>query len=122
MPRLPVLALAACLAPSAAMACSCIAVAPEEFRKQADVIIEGRVTDVKRAGDINGLVTARIEVVRTVKGHPPGIVTVQTGGNSALCGYGLRPGQRQEFLLAFRNGRYRTDSCLMRGARRPAPR
>jgi hypothetical protein len=85
---------------------------------QAAAIIEGRVLGVKREGDINGRVIARIAVSRQVKGATPRTVTVTTRGNSAACGYAFAPGQRGEFLLAQDRGRYTTNLCLMIGARR----
>jgi hypothetical protein len=85
---------------------------------QAAAIIEGRVLAVKREGDINGRVIARIAVSRQVKGSTPRTVTVSTGGNSAMCGVEFRQGQTGEFLLARERGRFTTNICLMLGARR----
>jgi hypothetical protein len=112
------LALAAILAPSAAHACSCIRIAPEGFRMQAAAIVEGRVLAVKREGDMNGRLIARIAVSRLVKGRTPRTVTVSTRANSAACGVAFTPGQTGEFLLARENGRFTTNLCLMIGARR----
>ncbi|MGL4637061.1 MAG: hypothetical protein ACRCWF_13845 [Beijerinckiaceae bacterium] len=106
------------LSPTLAHACSCIRIAPEGFRQQAAVIIEGKVMSVKREGDINGRVIARIAVSKLVKGQAPRTVTVSTGGNSAMCGVTFSKGQRGEFLLARENGRLSTNICLMMGAKR----
>lgn len=111
-------ALAAFLLPSAAMACSCMRIAPEMIRQKADAIIVGRALDVRREGGINGMVTARIAVSKRIKGRVPRTVTVQTGGNGAMCGYSFAVGQSREFLLSRREGRYSTNICLMMGARR----
>ncbi len=111
-------ALAFLLGPSLAHACSCIAIAPEHWRRQAAAIVEGKVLGVKREGDLNGRVVARIAVSRQVKGSTPRIVTVTTRGNSAACGYNFSPGRTGEFLLARERGRYTTNLCLMLGARR----
>jgi hypothetical protein len=106
------------LFPAAAEACSCIRIAPEGFRRQAAVIIEGKVIGVKREGDINGRVIARIAVSKLVKGNAPRTVTVTTRGNSAACGVEFQKGLTGEFLLARENGRLSTNLCLMLGARR----
>jgi hypothetical protein len=118
MRRLAAIALAACLAPSAAMACSCIRLAPEGFRQQAKAIIVGRVTSVTRAAEPQGMVTARIAVTRRIKGRMPRVVSVETRGSSAACGYSFAVGQQREFLLSQNEGRFGTNSCLMLGARR----
>jgi hypothetical protein len=106
------------LTPSLAQACSCISIAPEGFRQQAAVIVEGRVLGLKREGDINGRVIARIAVSKLVKGTAPRTVTVTTRGNSAACGVEFRRGQNGEFLLSRENGRFNTNLCMMLGARR----
>ncbi len=111
------IALAALLTPSAAMACSCIRLAPEGFRQQADAIVQGRVIGVTRAGGPQGTVTARIAVAWRIKGRVPRIVRVETRGSSAACGYGFAVGQKREFLLSLKDGRFSTNSCLMLGAR-----
>ena len=108
----------AILSPSAAMACSCIRLAPEGFRQQAAAIVEGRVTSVTREGGPQGSVTARIAVSKRVKGRAPRVVSVETRGNSAQCGYSFAVGQKREFLLSMTDGRYSTNICLMMGARR----
>jgi hypothetical protein len=116
--RAATLAFAFFLSPTLAHACSCIRIAPEGFRQQAAVIIEGRVMSVRREGDINGQVIARIAVRKLVKGQAARTVTVRTGGNSAMCGVPMNKGQSGEFLLARNNGRLFTNTCLMLGARR----
>lgn len=85
---------------------------------QAAAIIEGRVLGVKREGDANGRLIARIFVTRKVKGSTPRTVTVTTRGNGAACGVAFTTGQTGEFLLARDRGRYTTNMCLMMGARR----
>jgi hypothetical protein len=116
--RRMMLALAFLLTPTLAHACSCMRVSPDGFRQQAAVIVEGKVMSVKREGDINGRVIARIAVSKLVKGQAPRTVTVSTRGNSAACGVEFTKGQRGEFLLARQNGRLSTNICLMLGARR----
>jgi hypothetical protein len=93
-------------------------IAPEGYRQQAAVIIEGKVLGIKREGDINGRVITRIAVSKLVKGEAPRTVTVSTRGNSAACGVNFTKGQTGEFLLSRDNGRFTTNSCLMIGARR----
>jgi hypothetical protein len=105
------------LFPTQVLACSCMRGDPEITRRQASVIIEGKVVGVKREGDINGRVTARIAVTRQVKGKTPRTVTVSTRGNSAACGVSFKSGQTGEFLLVREQGRYSTNLCLMMGAR-----
>jgi hypothetical protein len=105
------------VAPSFAQACSCARIAPEGFRAQSDVIIQGRVLGVKREGGINGRLIARIAVLKPVKGRTSRTVTVTTRGNSAACGVNFEPGQRGEFLLSRDRGRYTTNLCMMMGAR-----
>ncbi len=111
------IALGAFLLPSAAMACSCRPNSAEALRQSADAIVVGRVVEVSREGGRNGTVTARIAVSRRLKGRPPRMVTVETRGNSAMCGYGFAVGQTREFLLSRQDGRYSTNLCLMTGAR-----
>jgi hypothetical protein len=106
------------LAPSPSLACSCSRIAPEGYRMQAAVIIEGKVINLKREGDINGRVIARIMVDKQIKGRVDKTVTVTTRGNSAACGVEFRKGQTGEFLLSRENGRLITNLCLMLGARR----
>jgi hypothetical protein len=106
------------LSSTLAQACSCIRIAPEGFRRQAAVIIEGKVIGVKREGDINGRVITRIAVSKLVKGEAAKTVTVSTRGNSAACGVSFTKGQTGEFLLSRENGKLSTNSCLMIGARR----
>jgi hypothetical protein len=105
------------LIPTQALACSCRRGDPEVTRGQASVIIEGKVVGLKREGDINGRMIARIAVTRQVKGKTLRSVTVSTRGNSAACGVALKPGQKGEFLLMREQGRYSTNLCLMMGAR-----
>jgi hypothetical protein len=104
--------------PSTVQACSCIRIAPEGFRQQAAVIVEGKVIGLKREGDINGRLIARIAVSKLIKGTAPRTVTVSTRGNSAACGVEFKRGQKGEFLLARNGGRFETNLCLMIGARR----
>lgn len=115
----PALAALFLLMPTIAQACSCISIAPEGFRRQAAVIVEGRVMAVKREGGINGRLIARIAVSRQVKGSTPRTLTVTTGGNSAMCGVEFTPGQTGEFLMSRERGRFSTNLCLMMGARPP---
>ncbi len=115
---LPAAFTALFLSSTPALACSCMAVAPDHWRRQAAAVVEGRVLGVKREGGINGQVIARIAVLKQVKGSTPRTVTVTTRGNSAACGYGFQPGQTSEFLLARERGRFTTNLCLMMGARR----
>lgn len=115
---LAAIALAATILPSAAMACSCIRLAPDGFRQQAAAIIEGRVTGVTREGGPQGSVKARIAVTKRIKGRVPRVVSVETRGNGAQCGYSFAVGQKREFLLSMAEGRYSTNICLMMGARR----
>jgi hypothetical protein len=105
------------LLPTAAQACSCMRIAPEGYRQQAAVIVEGKVMNVKREGDINGRVTARIAVSKLVKGNAPKTLTVTTRGNSAACGVEFQKGKAGEFLLSRENGRFSTNLCLMIGAK-----
>jgi hypothetical protein len=105
------------LFPTAAHACSCMRIAPEGYRQQAAVIVEGKVMNVKREGDINGRVIARIAVSKLVKGKAPKTLTVTTGGNSAMCGVEFQKGRTGEFLLSRENGRFSTNLCLMIGAK-----
>jgi hypothetical protein len=106
------------LTPTLAQACSCMRIAPDGYRQQAAVIIEGKVLGIKREGDINGRVITRIAVSKLVKGEAPKTVTVSTRGNSAACGVSFTKGQTGEFLLSRDNGKLSTNSCLMIGARR----
>ena len=106
------------LTPSFAQACSCMRIAPQGYRQQAAVIVEGKVVSLKRVGDINGRLIVRIAVSKIVKGMAPKTVTVTTRGNSAACGVEFRQGQTGEVLLSRQNGRLETNLCLMLGARR----
>jgi hypothetical protein len=103
--------------PHSAHACSCMRIAPEGYRQQAAVIVEGKVMNVKREGDINSRVIARIAVSKLVKGSAPKTVTVTTRGNSAACGVEFQKDRKGEFLLSRENGRLSTNLCLMIGAR-----
>lgn len=97
-----------------ASACSCIALAPESFRAQADVILYGRVLSVVPQG--NGM-RARIRVLHAVKGQTARIISVQTPPHSAACGVEMVPGRGAEYLLKRLKGGFSTNSCLMIGSR-----
>ena len=59
----------------------------EENFNRSDVVFVGTVTDVVREGDINGSITITFDLEELYKGTVNGVVEVQTGGNSAMCGY-----------------------------------
>lgn len=97
-----------------ASAFSCVALAPESLRAQADVILYGRVLSVAPQG--NGI-RARIRVLHAVKGKTARIISVETPPHSAACGVEMVPGRGAEYLLNRRKGGFSTNSCLMIGSR-----
>ena len=116
MSRLKLAALALLALAGQAQACSCVRMAPEGFRAQADVILYGRVVSATRAPD-GGAVRAKVRVLHPVKGKTAKVITVQTGPHSAACGIDLTPGTGAEYLLMKRGKDYATNLCLMLGSR-----
>ncbi|HVL93349.1 MAG TPA: hypothetical protein VM264_08385 [Acidimicrobiales bacterium] len=100
----------------AAQACSCIALAPEELLKMAEVAFEGTAVRAAEPGPGSGRsdepVTWTFDVDRTVKGSVPDPVTVATARSSASCGFSFTPGLRYR-VLAYRraDGRLETGLC-----------
>jgi hypothetical protein len=107
-----------------ASACSCIRIAPEGFRMQADVIVYGRVISVDRSLVASGgPIRAKIRVLHPVKGRTAKVIRVETPPHSAACGVEMLPGQGAEYLLMRRGKRsspntdYSTNLCLMIGSK-----
>lgn len=115
-PELAAAALFWLIGAGPALACSCIRLAPEGFRAQADVILHGRVLQVARAPD-GGPQRLKVRVLHRVKGHSAGVITVETPPPGNSCAMPMRPGQGAEFLLSRRGGRFSTNPCLMLGSR-----
>lgn len=107
-----------------ASACSCIRIAPEGFRMQADAIVYGRVISVDRSLVVSGgPIRAKIRVLRPVKGRTAKVIRVETPPHSAACGVEMRSGRGAEYLLMRRekgpstNTDYSTNLCLMMGSK-----
>lgn len=72
------------LAAERAHACSCMAIDPATAFRQADAVLEGRVSQVEPVGQRALRVT--LEVVQSWKGVDAEEVVVETASNSAACG------------------------------------
>jgi len=84
---------------SAALACSCVVIPRAEVYKGSDVVVVGRVLDVKTIGEMR---RARVEVSKTIKGSKPtnGIMEFVTPTDSAQCGYRFKVRNRQITIAA----------------------
>jgi hypothetical protein len=115
------LGLLAMLAVSPALACSCERIAPAAFRASAELIVEGEVVALRATPQNRpGMNRATIRVVRAERGASSRFVVIWSRNQPEACGLMMRQGERREFLARRMEGRWRTDACLMLGAKRPA--
>ncbi len=108
------LALAALLAAGApALACTCLQRTDAEIVEAADVVVVGRITDVKPGGEPNaGTLTATVEVLRIVKGRVHRQIQVTTRDNAAACGLPLRVGATVRLAANKLNDGLHTNICM----------
>ena len=99
------------LAPSAAAACKCALVAPNEAAEQAGAVFEGRVVEVSDVpGDLPRR-SATFRVVRTWKGMKSETATVTTASDSAACGVAFERDQNYLVYASVQDGALSATSC-----------
>ncbi len=89
------------------LACSCM-VTPEPLKKQiqkaftgADAIFSGEVIEIKKSSADEYNVLVNFKVAKSWKGNVGKEVTINTAGDSAMCGYGFEVGEK---YLVYANG------------------
>ena len=104
---------------SAAMACSCVVIPRAEVYQGSDVVVVGKVVDVKVVGKLRH---ARVEVSKTIKGAKPssGIIEFVTPSDSAQCGYRFKVRKKQLTIAANsqENGTPFVNNCAMYSLKR----
>ena len=99
---------------NAAFACSCIVMPRAEVYQGSDVVVVGRVVDVKVVGELKH---ARVEVSKTIKGAKPSssIIEFVTKLDSSQCGYRFKVRDKQLTIAANSqaNGTPFVDNCMM---------
>lgn len=114
-----VAALACFIAPSTALACSCIQMSAEQWIRSTPFIFQGRVVEVRRTkpeGAGYEEVTATIQVSERWKGDVGDVVRVHGHTATPICGYSDFPSG--EVLLVMAHPRPQgdgvvTDLCSM---------
>ena len=106
------LALAALLAAApAALACSCRPSTEAQIIENADVVVFGEVTGVRRLPG-EGAVVATIDVARIVKGRVHRQLQIRTPDSSAACGVSFLEGQRLRLAARRLNSGLHTNLCM----------
>lgn len=76
----------------------------------ADVVIAGKVVDVRRAGQ--GSILATLDVARIVKGRVHRQIQVRTPDNPAACGLDFAEGQLVRVAATRFNDGLNTNLCM----------
>lgn len=116
MRRLAVLfGLAASLAATQALACSCGPPNPKRTAASVEVLFDGTVLDQRLGVDIAGKEAAliRVRVDRMIRGRPPasGVLTLHAPPHPAMCGVDYRDGFVGRFGARMHTGGLYTSSC-----------
>jgi hypothetical protein len=96
------------VAPSPALACSCIASTPEEHADNAKIIFTGMS---KRVDRTLSELTVRFRVSKIFKGDVPRRVTIVTPSDSAACGCSFKEDTRYTVFGSARGERVETNLC-----------
>jgi len=109
------LAMAATLAATPAIACSCGPPNPKKVEASVEVLFEGSVVDQRIGVDLAGKKAAviRVRVDRMVRGHRPasGIITLYAPWHPAACGVDYTRGFHGRFGAGMHTGGLYTSSC-----------
>ena len=104
---------------SAVLACSCIVMPRAEVYKGSDVVVVGRVVDVRVVGKLRH---ARVEVSKTIKGSKTssGIIDFVTKLDDAQCGYRFKVRDKPITIAANSqaNGTPFVNNCMMYSLKR----
>ena len=104
---------------SAAFACSCVVIPRAEVYQGSDVVVVGRVVDVRVIGKLRH---ARVEVSKTIKGSKPssGIIEFVTKSNTGQCGYRFKVRDKQLTIAASNkaDGTPFVNNCMMYSLKR----
>jgi len=115
----PGAALLAMIAASPALACSCLPRSEAQIIEAADVVVAGKVGDVRRIGPAgSGSVIATIEVTRIIKGRVHRQIQVRTRDDPAACGVDFQPGSVVRVAAQKLNDGLNTNLCMALAAPR----
>jgi hypothetical protein len=90
-------AIAAMMAPVAALSCSCMPMSREQLIEMSEFAFSGRVTRTWRSRD-GDFLHASVVVTRQIKGRLGPRLTVLTSAHPTMCGYALHRGRSYDFV------------------------
>jgi hypothetical protein len=114
--RLALLAIVAAFAAAAAgpsLACSCMPRTEAEIIDSADVVVAGKVMEVRQIGPVgSGTRLASIEVSRIVKGRVHRQIQIRTPDTSAACGLDMPLGAVMRIAARKLHDGLHTNLCM----------
>jgi hypothetical protein len=114
-----ILATLVAVGSSPALACSCLPRTEAEIIASADVVVAGKVGEVRRTGPTgSGSVLATIEVTRIIKGRVHRQIQVRTRDNPAACGIDFQPGSVVRVAAQKLHDGLNTNLCMALAAPR----